>query len=135
LRNLFGIFFFLQAAPSPVTIVVVKGENTSVDVKRLPKKPAPPRFGRKLTQTQKDRATHICIDCGYVYCDATPFDSLEEDYRCPQCLAPKRRFAKFDVQTGKMDTTAQNFAQLGTLLTVLVGLGGIAVLFFLANSV
>ena len=28
-------------------------------------KPAPPRFGRKLTPAQKERATHICIDCGY----------------------------------------------------------------------
>lgn len=28
----------MQAAPSPVTLVVVKGENTSVDVKKLPKK-------------------------------------------------------------------------------------------------
>jgi hypothetical protein len=44
--------------------VVVKGENTSVDVKRLPKKPAPPRFGRKLSATQKANATHVCIDCG-----------------------------------------------------------------------
>jgi hypothetical protein len=43
----------IQAAPSPVTFVVVKGENTSVDVKRLPKKPAPARFGRKLTTAQK----------------------------------------------------------------------------------
>ena len=51
-----------QAAPSPVCIVAVKGENTSVDVKRLPKKKAPARFGRKLTATQKDRATHICLD-------------------------------------------------------------------------
>lgn len=28
----------LQAAPSPVTLVVIKGENTTVDVKKLPKK-------------------------------------------------------------------------------------------------
>jgi hypothetical protein len=48
----------------------VKGENTKVNVKRLPKKPAPPRFGRKLTEGQKALATHICVDCGYVYCDA-----------------------------------------------------------------
>ena len=38
-------------------------------MKRLPKKPTPPRFGRKLTAAQKERATHICLDCGYVYCD------------------------------------------------------------------
>lgn len=54
----------ISAAPSPVSFIVIKGENTTVDVKRLPKKPAPPRFGRKLTAAQKARATHICLDCG-----------------------------------------------------------------------
>lgn len=47
----------------------VKGENNEVNVKRLPKKPTPPRFGRKLTAAQRERATHICVDCGYIYCD------------------------------------------------------------------
>jgi hypothetical protein len=46
-----------------------QGENTEVNVKRLPNKPTPPRFGRKLTSAQRDRATHICLDCGYIYCD------------------------------------------------------------------
>lgn len=39
---------------------------------------------------------------GYIYCDATPFEDLESDYRCPQCNAPKRRFVRFDVETGKV---------------------------------
>lgn len=55
----------------------MQGENTEVNVKRLPNKLTPPRFGRKLTAAQKERASHICLDCGYVYCDqcapATPF--------------------------------------------------------------
>jgi hypothetical protein len=38
----------------------VKGENTSVNVKRLPKKSAPARFGRKLTAKQMELASHIC---------------------------------------------------------------------------
>ncbi|CAG9467492.1 unnamed protein product [Pedinophyceae sp. YPF-701] len=125
----------IQACPSPVAFVITKGENTSVDVKRLPKKAAPKRFGRKLTASQKELATHICIDCGYIYCDKTPFDELDLDYRCPQCLAPKRRFAGFDPETGKKDTSAQLFAQVGTVATVVVGLGAIAVLFWLASSV
>jgi hypothetical protein len=49
-----------------VTLVVIKGANDSVDVKKLPKKAAPARFGRRLTAAQKARATHLCIDCGYV---------------------------------------------------------------------
>jgi len=39
----------------------VKGENEKINVKRLPKKPAPPRFGRKLTARQRELATHICV--------------------------------------------------------------------------
>ena len=53
----------------PEAARVMQGENTEVNVKRLPNKPTPPRFGRKLTAAQKERASHICLDCGYVYCD------------------------------------------------------------------
>lgn len=74
----------LANAPSPVCIEFVRGENTSVNVKRLPKKPAPQRFGRKLTAAQKALATHICVDCGYIYADRTPFAETGSDYRCPQ---------------------------------------------------
>lgn len=121
----------IQAAPSPVTFVVIKGENTSVDVKRLPKKPAPARFGRRLTATQKARATHLCIDCGYIYCDETPFNQLPADYRCPQCNAPKRRFVKFDADTGKTEGAGPD---IGTLATVIGGLVGVAVLGYLGLS-
>ena len=41
-----------------------------LQVKKLPKKAAPSRFGRKLTASQKENATHICVDCGYIYCDS-----------------------------------------------------------------
>lgn len=118
----------IQAAPSPITVVVVKGDNTTIDVKRLPKKPAPARFGRKLTATQKANATHICIDCGYVYCETTPFASLPSDYACPQCNAPKRRFAAFDPNTGKMSGGG---ADAGTIATVVGGLIGVGVLGYL----
>jgi hypothetical protein len=37
-----------------------------VDVKRLPSKDAPKRFGKKLTAGQKALASHICVDCGWV---------------------------------------------------------------------
>lgn len=76
--------------------------GAEVDVKRLPKRPAPPAFGRKLTDAQKvkkayfhasiffiiyyyiclrdalnvfqARATHICLDCGYIYTLQKSFD-------------------------------------------------------------
>lgn len=43
-----------------ISALQVKGANDSVNVRRLPKKKAPPRFGRKLTASQKENATHIC---------------------------------------------------------------------------
>jgi rubredoxin len=93
----------VQAAPSPVTFVIVKGENTSVNVKRLPKKPAPPRFGRKLTAGQMALATHVCVDCGWIYCETEPFEETASNYRCPQCNAPKRRFVPYDKDSGKVN--------------------------------
>mmetsp|Transcript_32874 Transcript_32874/g.72602 ORF Transcript_32874/g.72602 Transcript_32874/m.72602 type:complete len:238 (+) Transcript_32874:65-778(+) len=123
----------INAAPSPVTFIIVRGENTSVNVKRLPKKPAPPRFGRKLTEGQKALASHICVDCGWVYCETTPFEDTENNYRCPQCNAPKRRFVPYDVDSGK----GQGFAEgtLGTIATLVGGLIGIGILAYLAISV
>lgn len=32
---------------------LLQNRGAEVDVKRLPKRPAPPRFGRKLTEAQK----------------------------------------------------------------------------------
>ncbi|KAG2445958.1 hypothetical protein HXX76_000561 [Chlamydomonas incerta] len=119
--------------PSPVTFVYVPGENTKVNVKRLPKKPAPARFGRKLTSAEKALASHICVDCGYIYCDSTPFDDTPPNYRCPQCNAPKRRFVEYDADSGKSTGVAEG--TLGTIATVIGGLVGIAVLAYLAASV
>lgn len=86
---------------------LMKHRGAEVDVKKLNKRPAPPRFGRKLTETQKAshtllfskiglnphlcrsltnwfvltyhsllqaRATHICLDCGFIYTLSKPFD-------------------------------------------------------------
>ena len=36
-------------------------------MKRLNKRPMPPRFGRKLSPKQLELASHICLDCGYIY--------------------------------------------------------------------
>jgi len=123
----------INAAPSPVTFIYVRGENTQINVKRLPKKPAPPRFGRKLTAGQTALATHICVDCGWIYCETQPFEELGDSYRCPQCNAPKRRFVPYDAETGKKTGIAEG--TIGTIATLIGGLGGIAVLAYLANSV
>lgn len=118
----------LANAPSPVTITYVKGENDAINVKRLPKKKAPPRFGRKLTAQQKANATHICVDCGYIYASPLPFEELSSNWACPQCAAPKKRFALYDAETGKVKGGLPQ--QTATVATVIVGLLGIAALFY-----
>ena len=65
----------------------------NLQVKRLPKIPAPARFGRKLTASQKERATHICVDCGYIYSDRIAFEERDPNYRCPQVRSQSARMA------------------------------------------
>ncbi|KAK4433203.1 hypothetical protein Salat_1082500 [Sesamum alatum] len=113
----------IQAKPDSVYFVVSRGAE--VDVKKLPKRPAPPAFGRKLTEAQKARATHICLDCGYIYTLPKPFDDQPDEYACPQCRAPKKRFAKYDVNTGK---AIGGGLPIGVIIGLLVGVGGVGAL-------
>ncbi|CAM8903373.1 unnamed protein product [Rhodiola kirilowii] len=114
----------IQAKPDSVYFVISRGAD--VDVKRLPKRPAPPRFGRKLTDTQKARATHICLDCGFIYFLPKPFEEQDESYSCPQCLAPKKRFAKYDVSTGK--AIGGGLPPIGVIIGLIAGLGAVGAL-------
>ena len=115
-----------QACPNQVDFIVVRDASIAegIDVKRLPKRPAPPRFGKKLSAAQRERATHICVDCGYVYTLPTPFTEQGKDYICPQCNAPRSRFAKYDVETGK--AIGGTSAPLVTTAATVLGLAGIA---------
>nr|GLL28295.1 uncharacterized protein LOC109194084 [Ipomoea trifida] len=114
----------IQAVPESCYFVVSRGAD--VDVKRLPKRPAPPRFGRKLTDAQKARATHICLDCGYIYTLQKPFEEQPDGYVCPQCRAPKKRFLPYDVNTGK--AVGGGLPPIGVIIGLLVGIGGVGAL-------
>ncbi|KAE8077334.1 hypothetical protein FH972_015906 [Carpinus fangiana] len=114
----------IQAKPDSVYFVVSRGAE--VDVKRLPKRPAPPRFGRKLTDAQKARATHICLDCGFIYFLQKPFDEQPDAYVCPQCRAPKKRFALYDVTTGK--AVGGGLPPIGVIIGLVAGIGGVGAL-------
>ncbi|KAI9112484.1 hypothetical protein K1719_016407 [Acacia pycnantha] len=46
----------------------------------LQKRPAPPRFGRKLTEAQKARATHIYLDCGCIYTLQKPLEEQAQNF-------------------------------------------------------
>lgn len=123
----------INAAPSPVSFVYVRGENDKINVKRLPKRPAPPRFGRKLTSKQRELATHVCVDCGWVYAEVEPFEDTPQAWRCPQCNAPKRRMVTYDADKGKGTGVAEG--TLGTVATVVGGIAGIAILAYVASTI
>lgn len=114
----------IQAKPDSVYFVVSRGVD--VDVKRLPKRPAPPRFGRKLTEAQKAKATHICIDCGYIYTLSKPFEEQPDAYVCPQCSAPKKRFARYDANTGK--AIGGGLPPIGVVIGLVAGVGAVGAL-------
>ncbi|KAH9605034.1 hypothetical protein KSS87_003766 [Heliosperma pusillum] len=114
----------IQAKPDSVYFVINRGPP--VDVKRLPKRPAPPRFGRKLSDAQKARATHICLDCGFIYTLPKPFEEQPDDYACPQCIAPKKRFARYDVNTGK--AIGGGLPPFGVIIGLVAGLAAVGAL-------
>ncbi|KAI3517795.1 hypothetical protein L1887_17015 [Cichorium endivia] len=114
----------IQAVPDSVYFVVSRGGD--VDVKRLPKRPAPPRFGRKLTDAQKARATHICLDCGFIYTLSKPFEDQPDGYLCPQCRAPKKRFTGYDPATGK--PIGGTLPPIGVIIGLVAGLAGVGAL-------
>ncbi|KAK3042788.1 hypothetical protein RJ639_001061 [Escallonia herrerae] len=113
----------IQAKPDSVYFVVSRGAE--VDVKRLPKRPAPPRFGRKLTETQKASL----IFASYLFLFFFPssqFLTFPDDYLCPQCRAPKKRFTRYDVATGK--PIGGGLPPVGVIIGLLVGVGGVGAL-------
>eukprot|EP00238_Polyblepharides_amylifera_P008869 CAMPEP_0196580084 /NCGR_PEP_ID=MMETSP1081-20130531/26915_1 /TAXON_ID=36882 /ORGANISM="Pyramimonas amylifera, Strain CCMP720" /LENGTH=242 /DNA_ID=CAMNT_0041899867 /DNA_START=74 /DNA_END=802 /DNA_ORIENTATION=+ len=110
----------IQACPGAVDFVTIRGKDIgSVNVKRLPKREAPKKFGKKLTAIQKERATHICIDCGFIYYLPVPFEEQAPTYICPQCNAPKSRFSKYDPITGKITGNTG----LPAIVSISLGLG------------
>ncbi|CAA6673760.1 unnamed protein product [Spirodela intermedia] len=114
----------IQAKPDSVYFVVSRGAE--VDVKRLPKRPAPPRFGRTLTEAQKARATHICLDCGFIYFLPKPFEEQPDSYACPQCSAPKKRFTPYDVSSGK--PIGGGLPPIGVIVGLVAGLAAVGAL-------
>lgn len=49
-----------------------------------------PTYIEEKTETGK----WVCSVCGYVYDGETPFEELEDDFRCPVCKQPKSAFVK-----------------------------------------
>ncbi|KAB2598879.1 hypothetical protein D8674_001799 [Pyrus ussuriensis x Pyrus communis] len=72
------------------------------------------------------RATHIYLDCGFIYTLQKPFDEQPDAYACPQCLAPKKRFARYDVNTGK--AIGGSLPPIAVIIGLVAGLAGVGAL-------
>ncbi|KAK1648831.1 hypothetical protein QYE76_066636 [Lolium multiflorum] len=93
------------------------------------------------------KQAYICRDCGYIYKDRTPFEKLSDDYYCPVCAAPKRRFRPYEQPVAKnANATDARKARKGQLkkdesvgkalpIGIAVGIVALAALFFYLNSV
>ena len=72
------------------------------------------------------RGDWLCVDCGYEYKrgQKVTFENLPDSWRCPQCRAPKRRFAK------KAGSTVQDTGSTSNtpiIVVSMVGLVGVLV--------
>ncbi|XP_039824286.1 uncharacterized protein LOC120686179 [Panicum virgatum] len=56
---------------------------------------------RIITMRVASKQAYICRDCGYIYNDRTPFEKLADNYFCPVCGAPKRRFRPYQPAVSK----------------------------------
>ena len=81
--------------------------------------------GEQLAAAQKERASHICVDCGYIYTLPVAFEEQPKSYICPQCNAPKSRFAPYDVETGRAKGGGLS-TPLITVASTVAGLAGMA---------
>ncbi|KAF7840213.1 uncharacterized protein G2W53_008695 [Senna tora] len=103
---------------------------------------AAPRISMRVASKQ----AYICRDCGYIYNDRTPFDKLPDNYFCPVCGAPKRRFKAYaPAVTKDANSTEVRKARKAQLkkdeavgnvlpIAVVVGIVALAGLYFYLNS-
>ncbi|KAL3575554.1 hypothetical protein D5086_023655 [Populus alba] len=99
-----------------------------------PLAPAAPRFSMRAAAKQ----ACICRDCGYIYNDRKPFEKLPDNYFCPVCGAPKRRFREYMPAVAKNDndtdvrkarkTQIQRDEAIGRALPIAVVVGVVACL-------
>ncbi|XP_054792397.1 uncharacterized protein LOC129298031 [Prosopis cineraria] len=101
-----------------------------------------PRISMRVASKQ----SYICRDCGYIYNERTPFEKLPDNYFCPVCGAPKRRFKPYAPAVAKdANSTDVRKARKAELqrdeaigkalpIAVVVGIVALAGLYFYLNS-
>ncbi|ERN06124.1 hypothetical protein AMTRI_Chr06g192680 [Amborella trichopoda] len=109
-------------------------------------KPATLALAPKFSMRVSSKQAYICLDCGYIYNDRTPFEKLPDKFLCPVCGAPKRRFRPYELSVAKnpndTDVRKARKAQIkrdeavGRALPVgiVIGVVGLAGLYFYLNN-
>lgn len=124
----------------PFGVVVKSRRNSIIASANAPEGASSDDTKQQASKTSEDeeqeepepsywQGEYICADCGFVYNNAKrkrKFEDLPDTWVCPQCQAPKRRFARkvgdFVEQTaGTSNTPIIIFSVVGLLLTVLFG--------------
>ncbi|KAJ1253435.1 hypothetical protein BS78_K257300 [Paspalum vaginatum] len=94
----------------------------------------------RITMRVASKQAYICRDCG------TPFDKLSDNYFCPVCGAPKRRFRPYqpavnknanstDVRKARKEQLKKDEAVGQALpIAIVVGVVALAGLYFYLNN-
>ncbi|XP_048138211.1 uncharacterized protein LOC115749586 [Rhodamnia argentea] len=106
-----------------------------------------PRPSISISMRLASKQAYICRDCGYIYKDRTPFDKLPDNYFCPVCGAPKRRFRAYGESAVAKNANAQDVRKarkaqiqrdeaIGRFFPIGVAVGAVALvaLYFYLNS-
>ncbi|XWS51522.1 hypothetical protein CRYUN_Cryun12cG0182900 [Craigia yunnanensis] len=109
---------------------------------QLPTSSTAPRFSMRVASKQ----AYICRDCGYIYNERTPFEKAPDNYFCPVCGAPKRRFRAYqpavgrnandkDVRKARKEQLKRDEAVGRALpIAIVVGIAVLAGLYFYLNN-
>lgn len=120
----------------------ILGDKKKKSLSKSSSSSSAPRFSMRVSSKQ----AYICRDCGYIYNDRTPFDKLPDNYFCPVCAAPKRRFRPYmpDVSKNVNDKDVrkarkaelQRDEAVGKALPIAIAVGvlALAALYFYVNS-
>ncbi|KAL0710415.1 hypothetical protein Bca4012_017393 [Brassica carinata] len=121
---------------------ILDNNNKKKSLSKSSSSSSAPRFSMRVSSKQ----AYICRDCGYIYNDRTPFDKLPDNYFCPVCAAPKRRFRPYmpDVSKNVNDKDVrkarkaelQRDEAVGKALPIAIAVGvlALAALYFYVNN-
>ncbi|CAM6100013.1 unnamed protein product [Calypogeia fissa] len=104
--------------------------------------------GGRINMRVAAKGAYICRDCGYIYNERRPFEQLPNDFSCPVCAAPKRRFKPYEapvtrnandqaVRKARKAELKQADAGLGSALPIGIAVGAAALIgvYIYVNSI